>query len=92
MDITLNATFLIIGMGKMRGIRFSNTRDHRFTTTRTVIGMITLMLPFDTFDMDEVIVLVKCIRILDLCGHSVFKDMDSFPDYKVSVAYGLLEN
>ena len=54
--------------------------------------MITLMLPFDTVDVDEVIVFVQCKRILDLCGHSVFKDMDSFPDNKVRVAYGLLEN
>ena len=44
MDMALNATFLIVGMSKVRSIRLADTRNHRFATTRTVIGMITLML------------------------------------------------
>ena len=58
MDMALNATFLIVGMSKVRSIRLADTRNHRFATTGAAIFMLPLMLPLNTLYEDKIVFLV----------------------------------
>ena len=58
MNITFNTTFLVVGMGKVRSISLTDTRNHRFATTGAAICMLLLMLPFNTLYVDKIVILV----------------------------------
>ena len=64
-DGTFDIAIVVLRVSKMVGIALPNPGNHSITTNRAMICMLVSILPFNTIDIDEVIVLIKSKRVLD---------------------------
>jgi mannitol/fructose-specific phosphotransferase system IIA component (Ntr-type) len=65
MDGTFDIAVMVLSVSEMVGIALPNPGNHSITTNRAVICVLVSMLPFNTIDVDEVVVLIISKRVLD---------------------------